>query len=84
MNTNRISYRGYDAHIEYDDGDAIFCGRIAGIRDGVGFHADTVAGLKKVFRQAVDNYIETVTWGPTPWRKCAEPRSTGGLNSYTA
>ena len=31
---------------------------LAGIRDGVGFHADKVADLKAAFREAVDDYIE--------------------------
>ncbi len=31
----------------------------AGIRDGVGFHADTVGGLREAFREAVEDYIET-------------------------
>ena len=35
--TNTMTYEGYSARIEYDDDDGIFTGRIAGIRDGVGF-----------------------------------------------
>ena len=53
------SYKGYAARIEYDDDDGICTGRIAGIRDGVGFHADTVEGLKAAFHEAVEDYIET-------------------------
>ena len=56
---NTMSYKGYDARIEYDDKDGIFFGKIAGIRDGISFHADTVADLKAAFREAVDDYIET-------------------------
>lgn len=56
---NAMSYRGYTARIEYDDDDEIFFGRIAGIRDGVSFHSETVAGLKSAFREAVDDYIDT-------------------------
>ena len=37
--SNAMSYKGYSARLEYDDEDGIFTGRIAGIRDGVGFHA---------------------------------------------
>ena len=37
--TNTMTFRGYSALIAYDDEDGIFTGRIAGIRDGVGFHA---------------------------------------------
>ena len=57
--TNSMSYKGYSARIEYDDDDGIFIGRIAGIRDGVGFHADTVEALREAFREAVEDYIET-------------------------
>jgi predicted HicB family RNase H-like nuclease len=54
-----MSYKGYSARIEYDDEDGIFTGRIAGIRDRVGFHADSVAELREAFRDAVDDYLET-------------------------
>lgn len=52
-----MTYKGYSARIEYDDG--IFTGRLAGIRDGVGFHADTVDALRAAFHEAVEDYIET-------------------------
>lgn len=55
---NTMSYKGYAARIDYDAEDEIFLGRIAGITDGVGFHADTVADLKAAFHEAVDDYIE--------------------------
>jgi len=57
--TKTMTYQGYAARIEYDDEDGIFTGRIAGIRDAVGFHADTVDELRKAFQEAVDDYIET-------------------------
>jgi predicted HicB family RNase H-like nuclease len=57
--SNTLSYKGYTARVEYDDDDGIFFGRIAGIRDGVGFHADTVVDLKAAFRESVDDYLET-------------------------
>ena len=31
----------------------------AGLRDGVGFHVDTVEALREAFREAVEDYIET-------------------------
>ena len=34
-------------------------GQIAGIRDGVGFHVDSVEELKEAFHEAVDDYVET-------------------------
>jgi predicted HicB family RNase H-like nuclease len=57
--TNAMTYKGYSARVDYDDEDGIFTGRIAGIRDGVGFHADTVEGLREAFREAVEDYLET-------------------------
>ncbi len=57
--TNAMSYKGYAARIEYDDDDEIFTGRIAGIRDSVSFHADTVKSLHDAFHEAVDDYLET-------------------------
>ena len=53
---NTMSYRGYSARVEFDDEDNIFVGRIAGIRDGIGFHSDSVAGLRTAFHEAVDDY----------------------------
>lgn len=53
-----MSYKGYSARVEYDDEDGIFTGRIAGIRDGVGFHADSVAELREAFHEAVEDYLE--------------------------
>lgn len=64
---NTMTYRGYSARVEYDDEDGVFFGRIAGIRDGVSFHADTVADLKAAFHEAVEDYLETcVKLGKTP------------------
>jgi len=52
-------YKGYAAKVDFDADDAIFFGKIAGIRDGVGFHADNVKDLIEAFHEAVDDYIET-------------------------
>ncbi len=65
--TNTMTHKGYSARIEYDDEDGIFIGRIAGIRDGVGFHGDTVEYLREAFHEAVEDYIETcLRIGKTP------------------
>ncbi|MGI8839448.1 MAG: type II toxin-antitoxin system HicB family antitoxin [Caulobacteraceae bacterium] len=54
-----MNHRGYRAAVQFDDEDGIFFGRLAGIRDGVGFHAETVSDLRRAFREAVEDYIET-------------------------
>ncbi|MDN2582488.1 type II toxin-antitoxin system HicB family antitoxin [Aquibium sp. ELW1220] len=56
---NVMTFKGYSARIEYDDEDGILFGQIAGIRDGVGFHADNVEALRTAFHEAVDDYLET-------------------------
>jgi len=65
--SNVMNYKGYSVRIEYDDEDGILFGQIAGIRDGVGFHADSVEELRSAFHEAVDDYLETCTkTGKTP------------------
>lgn len=54
-----MSYKGYAARIEYSDEDACFVGHIAGIRDVVGFHGESVQELRAAFAEAVDDYLET-------------------------
>lgn len=54
-----MTYKSFSARIEFDGEDEIFFGKIAGIRDGVGFHASTVGDLKAAFHEAVDDYVET-------------------------
>ncbi len=56
--SNSMTYKGYTARIDYDDEDGIFTGKIAGIRDGVGFHADSVDALREAFHEAVEDYLE--------------------------
>jgi predicted HicB family RNase H-like nuclease len=53
-----MSHRGYLARVEYDAGDRIFVGHIAGINDVVGFHGESVAELEGAFQAAVDDYVE--------------------------
>lgn len=52
-------YKGYAARIEYSDEDACFIGHIAGIKDVIGFHADSVNELKRAFHEIVDDYLVT-------------------------
>ena len=56
--SNAMVYNGYSARVEYDDEDGIFFGRLTDIRDGVGFHADTVEGLRTAFHEALEDYLE--------------------------
>ncbi len=62
-----MTYKGYSARVEFDDEDGLFVGRVAGLRDGVNFHGETVEDLRAAFREAVDGYIDVCARvGKTP------------------
>lgn len=64
-----MQYRGYAARIEFSDDDDCFIGRVAGIRDVVGFHGSSVAELRAAFHAAVDDYLATCeALGKSPQR----------------
>jgi len=54
-----MRHKGYAARIEYSEEDGCFVGHIAGIRDVVGFHGESVKELRTAFEEAVDDYLET-------------------------
>ena len=54
---NTMTHKGYAARVEFDAEDRIFVGHIAGIRDIVGFHGESVDGLEAAFHEAVDDYL---------------------------
>ena len=56
---NTMTYKGYTARVAFDGEDEVFTGRVLGVNDVIGFHAETVAGLKKAFQEALDDYLET-------------------------
>ena len=57
--SNSLVYKGYAARIEFSSEDECFIGHIAGVRDVVGFHGETVSELKTAFEEAVNDYLET-------------------------
>ena len=56
---NSLTYQGYAARIEFSSEDECFIGHIAGIKDTIGFHGETVAELKLAFEEAVEDYLVT-------------------------
>jgi predicted HicB family RNase H-like nuclease len=52
-----MSYKGYSARVEFDAEDRLFVGHIAGVRDIVGFHGESVDELEAAFHEAVDDYL---------------------------
>lgn len=56
---NTMTFKGYAARIEYSHEDELFVGHIAGIRDVVGFHGESVHELRDAFHEAVEDYLAT-------------------------
>ncbi|HEY3433010.1 MAG TPA: type II toxin-antitoxin system HicB family antitoxin [Rhodocyclaceae bacterium] len=56
---NTMTHKGYAARVEYSEEDGCFVGHIAGIRDVIGFHGESVAELRAAFEEAVNDYLET-------------------------
>lgn len=55
-----MKYRGYWAEIKYSDEDECFCGKVEGLKnDLISFEGITVKELKKDFKDAIDNYLQT-------------------------
>ena len=64
---SNMKHKGYTAHITYDDRDGIFVGRVLGITDIIGFHAESVSELRHAFEEAVDDYLASCAkLGKTP------------------
>ena len=63
------TYKGQTARIDFDDADGIFMGRLVGISDVVGFHADNVRELRAAF----DADAESAQ--ATGWRRPGSSRS---------
>ena len=53
-----LEFKGYQGSVEVSIGDGVLFGKITNINDLVTYEADTVAGLRKAFEDAVDDYIE--------------------------
>lgn len=56
---NSLAYQGYAARVEYSSEDQCFIGHLAGVKDVIGFHGESVTELKSAFEDAVDDYLVT-------------------------
>lgn len=56
--SSMLEYKGYHASVKYDAEDDIFVGEVFGITDSLNFHGRSIAELKKMFKQSIDNYLE--------------------------
>jgi predicted HicB family RNase H-like nuclease len=54
-----LQYQQYYASVHFSTDDEVFYGRILGINDLVSFEGASVKDLKKSFKEAVEDYVET-------------------------
>ncbi len=55
-----LKYKDYFATIHYSSEDEVFYGKIEGISDLVTFEGQSVSELKKSFKEAIEDYIQTL------------------------
>ncbi len=53
-----MTYKGYTAHIEFDDEAGFFHGEVIDTKDVITFQGTSVKELKNAFRDSVDDYLE--------------------------
>jgi len=56
---NTMEYKGFAAKVEYSEVDGCIIGHVAGTRDVIGFHGESVSELRAAFEEAVDDYLST-------------------------
>ena len=55
---NTIQYKGYIGSVEFSEDDAIFYGKVLGIRSLISYEGDNATDLINDFHEAVDDYLE--------------------------
>jgi len=52
-----MNHKGYIGKVEFDDKAGIFHGEVINTRDVITFQGETVAELRKAFRESVEDYL---------------------------
>ncbi len=53
-----MTYKGYEATVEFDEQAGVFHGEVINTRDVITFQGLSVAKLKQAFKDSVDDYLE--------------------------
>lgn len=53
-----MEYKGYIGIVQFDEEAEIFHGEVMNLKDVITFQSDSVEGLKREFRESVDDYLE--------------------------
>jgi predicted HicB family RNase H-like nuclease len=56
-NNNCLRYKGYAGSIEFSEEDAVFHGKVIGIKSLISFEGDSVKTITDDFHNAVDEYL---------------------------
>lgn len=54
-----LQYKDYYATVHYSSEDDVFYGKVIGINDLITFEGGSVKELKKAFKEAIEDYLET-------------------------
>ena len=55
---NYLHYKNYIGSVEFSEGDAVFHGRVVGIKSHISFEGDSVRAIIEDFHNAVDEYLD--------------------------
>jgi predicted HicB family RNase H-like nuclease len=55
---NCIHYKSYIGSVEFSEEDAVFHGKVIGIKPLISFEGDSVTAMTKDFQDAVDEYLD--------------------------
>ena len=53
-----MTYKGYTAHIEFDEEAGLFHGEVIDTKDVITFQGTSVKELNKAFKDSVDDYLD--------------------------
>ena len=56
---DHMKYKDYYGSVHYNDEDAVFYGKIEGIKSLVSYEGVDVKSLRTAFRESVDDYLES-------------------------
>jgi predicted HicB family RNase H-like nuclease len=54
---NYLHYKNYTGSVEFSEEDAVFHGKVIGIKDLISFEGDSVSAITNDFHKAVDEYL---------------------------
>jgi len=55
---NHLHYRDYVGSLEFSEEDAVFHGKVVGIKAMISFEGDSVQAITEDFHNAIDEYLE--------------------------